>query len=254
MKFSPKLLKFIMRQAKSFEKRAARLQGKGYGYHSLREEVAQALGFLDSVKVFFDVGANCGNYAIEVLARFPTARAHLFEPAGLNLDFLQSRFSQQENVNIHRVAIRDRQEKCFLHADRPGSALASVFKRNLDHFMISFEHREEVEAKTLDQYLGLLGPDEKLDLLKLDIEGAELSALAGGKKLLSRTRVVQFEFGGCNIDSRTFFQDFWRIFKALGFKIFRISPLGPVQIADYQEWDEFFITTNYLAVNENERI
>jgi hypothetical protein len=120
--------------------------------------------------------------------------------------------------------------------------------------MISFEHREEVEAKTLDQYLGLLGPDEKLDLLKLDIEGAELSALAGGKKLLSRTRVVQFEFGGCNIDSRTFFQDFWRIFKALGFKIFRISPLGPVQIVDYQEWDEFFITTNYLAVNENESI
>ena len=62
-------------------------------------------------------------------------------------------------------------------------------------------------------------------------------------------RVIQFEFGGSNIDTRTFFQDFWYFFKDRNFSIYRITPNGILPIREYTEHDEFFSTTNYIAVN-----
>ena len=47
----------------------------------------------------------------------------------------------------------------------------------------------------------------KIDLLKLDVEGHELYLLSA-KKFISKISVIQFEFGGCNIDTRTYFRDF----------------------------------------------
>jgi hypothetical protein len=62
-------------------------------------------------------------------------------------------------------------------------------------------------------------------------------------------RALQFEFGGCNIDTRTFFQDFWYFFKSYNFDIYRVGPFGVKEIVAYSELDEFFSTTNFIAVN-----
>jgi hypothetical protein len=64
--------------------------------------------------------------------------------------------------------------------------------------------------------------------------------------------VVQFEFGGCNIDTRTYFKDFWSFFSERGFELHRVSPFGAVKIVGYREADECFTTTNYIAVNKQE--
>lgn len=57
---------------------------------------------------------------------------------------------------------------------------------------------------------------------------------------------IQFEFGGCNIDSRTFFQDFWYLLHDK-YNIFRIIPTGLYPIKEYSEMREIFLCTNYLA-------
>jgi hypothetical protein len=90
----------------------------------------------------------------------------------------------------------------------------------------------------------------KIDFLKMDIEGHELSALGGASRLLERKviRALSFEFGGCNIDSRTYFQDFWHLLRDSGFQVFRILPRGRLlRIDHYSEHLEVFTTTNYLA-------
>jgi hypothetical protein len=84
----------------------------------------------------------------------------------------------------------------------------------------------------------------------MDVEGHELDVLMGGLNTLTLAQVVQFEFGGCNIDTRTFFQDFWYLLTDAGFALYRISDSGPVRIPQYSELDECFRTTNYLAVRE----
>ena len=78
----------------------------------------------------------------------------------------------------------------------------------------------------------------------------KLTVLNSIKNNFDRFKLIQFEFGGCNIDRRTYFQDFWYLLKD-NFDIYRISPKGPILIKKYSERDEAFVMTNYLAINKN---
>lgn len=87
--------------------------------------------------------------------------------------------------------------------------------------------------------------------MKLDIEGYELQALESFGSALAVTKVIQFEFGGCNIDTKTYFQDFWYFFKEHQFDLYRITPFGLQPLNKYTEMDECFRTTDYVAVNQS---
>ena len=109
---------------------------------------------------------------------------------------------------------------------------------------------EEINTTTLDEYVSINKIGE-IDLLKIDVEGHELDVLNGAHKCLQENKIgcIQFEFGGCNIDTRTFFQDFWYLLvEKHGFLIFRITPLGTKPVKTYSELDEIFLTTNFFAV------
>jgi hypothetical protein len=90
---------------------------------------------------------------------------------------------------------------------------------------------------------------EKIHFLKLDIEGHELKALNGVKEMIGNRKIdfIQFEFGGCNIDSRTFFQDFFYLLKDNN-TWYRILKNGLFEIPEYKETCEIFITAYYLAI------
>lgn len=136
----------------------------------------------------------------------------------------------------------------MLYSDKEGSGLASLTKRRVDHFGIDFLHQENVEVTTLDKWASINGFEPQL--LKIDVEGHELDVLKGSIQTLTKLEVVQFEFGGSNIDSRTYFQDFWYFFNNLNFSIFRIAGSSLIPILGYKEQDETFRTTNYLAVRK----
>jgi hypothetical protein len=91
-----------------------------------------------------------------------------------------------------------------------------------------------------------------VDLLKMDIEGHELFALRGATRLFDagRVKALTFEFGSANVNSRTFFRDFWDMLVAYGFSISRIVPGGRLrQVPAYSESLEYFRgATNYVAV------
>jgi hypothetical protein len=79
-----------------------------------------------------------------------------------------------------------------------------------------------------------------------------MDALAGAKEKFFNHAIdiVTFEFGGCNIDTRTFFRDFWVFFQRQNMKLYRITLSGYLsQINSYKEIDEQFRTTNFIALN-----
>lgn len=235
------------------ETAASRAQGKGYGSSTIKQENKLLHQLLAAPpRLAIDIGGNVGNYTAEIRRRNPSAEIHTFEPSTKNIQILKSRFSGDSNIQIIPCAVSDSAGVFTLYSDTPGSGGSSLTQRKLDHFNIHFDVKESVNTIRFEDYWTQQLGRRSLDLVKMDIEGHELAALKGFGQAINATKVLQFEFGGCNIDTRTFFQDFWYFFKDNGFELHRISPVGLDRISAYRESDEFFITTNYIAVNRRQ--
>ena len=129
--------------------------------------------------------------------------------------------------------------------------MASFSKRRLAHFDLTFDYSEKVGVRTLDEYCAERAV-EAIDLLKMDVEGHELDVMQGGVRMLRerRIRMLTFEFGGCNINSGIFFQDYWYFIRdnSLG-DLYRLTPSGYLApVTHYNELYEQFRPTNYLLV------
>jgi FkbM family methyltransferase len=203
----------------------------------------------------FDAGANVGDYAEAVLGRCRdlACRVHCFEPGAAAYRHLCSRHGGKESVVLNKIALGREAGEATLWYDREGSGSASLTKRDLAHFGIDFGMSETVAMTTIDHYCSLHAVP-RIDLLKLDVEGHELDVLAGAETMFQRRAIdmVMFEFGGCNIDTRTFVRDFWQFFSAREMQLYRITPSGYLHRIDrYQESLEQFRTTNFLAVGRH---
>ena len=225
------------------------VQGKGSGAATTEAEAKMALNFLlgaTNKLVVLDIGANIGSYSEAIRKFAPQATVFAFEPSSIARKSLEDKFMGDRSVTVVPLALGNKNSKEILWSDTPGSLLASLTKRRLKHFGIDFSQSESVEVVTLDSWAS--STKVVPSLIKMDVEGHELDVLKGGFKTLALAKVVQFEFGGCNIDTRTFFQDFWYLLTEAGFQIHRISEGGPIRISHYSEQEESFRTTNYLAV------
>ena len=234
------------------ERSAAYLQGKGYGAVSIANEIKSVHAQLRKpARLAIDIGGNVGEYAAALRARNPTLEIHVFEPSPTNIEKLADRFRKDTNVYLNPYAVSDVSGSAVLYANQPGSTLGSLTRRRLDHFGIAFDAAESVNTIRFEEYwLERLGR-RRMDIVKIDIEGHELAALRGFGSALRETSVVQFEFGGSDIDTRCYFQDFWYFFQDQGFALHRITPLGLQHIRRYRESDEYFGATNYIAVNRD---
>lgn len=223
--------------------------GKGWGSGTVSQEVQAALSLLPPAArrspVVLDVGANVGAWTAAILAVEPDATVYSFEPSPAAFLQLSTRFAGDNRVHQINAAVGDEVGTARLWADAPGSGLGSLSKRRLDHFGVDFSHSDEVPVLTLDSWHP--GSPVQPVILKMDVEGHELAVLRGARETLKSVKVVQFEFGGCNVDSRTYFQDFFYFFQEAGFCLYRLGPKGLDRVERYSELDEVFTTTNYFA-------
>jgi len=232
------------------EEQAQRGQGKGFGAKSIRHEVRAALPFLRAKNaVVFDVGANKGLWTKEMLrvAGQQIGTLYCVEPSRHNHPVLEA--IRDPRVVLLKTAMSNTIGEETLYFDREGSGIASLAHRRLDFAGVSIEGRETVSVTTLDTVL----EERKIgyvDFAKFDIEGYEYNAFLGGEKAFARGTIgaCAFEFGGCNIDTRTYLRDFWYFLTERNYLIATINPLGrPHRMERYHERLETFTATNYIA-------
>jgi FkbM family methyltransferase len=203
----------------------------------------------------FDVGANRGQYLSLIqpcLADRPVT-VHCFEPAHETFRQLEKVATGMQNVVLNNCALGKEAGEAKLFYDRGGSGLASMTKRRLDHFDKKMNFSETINVDTIDDYC-IRADVHRIDLLKIDVEGHELQVLNGARCMLSKSAIgiVTFEFGGCNIDTHTYVQDFYYFFKDHGMSMARITPSGYLaRIDSYREVLEQFGTTNFLCIPED---
>lgn len=236
----------------ALERRITYARGKGFGARSVHQEVRLLLSALgERPRLAIDVGGNVGDYSAALRASEKELEIHVFEPSPINVAKLQTRFRADPLIRIIPSAIAESSGTATLYSNEPGSVLGSLVKRDLDHFSIEFNREESVATLRFEDYWRAELNGRRVDLVKLDVEGYEFEALKGFGEAIGSIGVIQFEFGGCNIDTRVFFRDFWQFFQMKGFEIFRIGPWGLEHIPKYRESDECFLTTNFIARNTN---
>jgi FkbM family methyltransferase len=183
-----------------------------------------------------------------MLQRVPRARVFVFEPAPSCQEHIRS--LKLPNALLIPNAVGERPGKAQLHFSSALDGSASLHARG-DSYFRGLDYKSiEVEVVTLDQVMEQHGI-EFVDFVKMDIEGHELSALQGAAQALKAGRIgaLSFEFGSGNINSRTFFRDFWNLLTAYNFKLWRVTPGGQLLLLeDYYEDCEYFRgVSNYVA-------
>lgn len=200
--------------------------------------------------VVFDIGANVGDYIGELLAHFPAANVYAFEPQPEAMTELRDRFPwvQSEGYVVGDIA----EGTATLWRDQAKSYHASVHRRS-DPAIGIFKYTLTAPCCRLDRYCQDNGI-KHIDLLKIDVEGHELSVLIGAGDLLgSGIDVVQFEFGPHATLAGYSFIDLYDCLHERGYHLYRQYPdmLESIPMYDSKVDEVTEPVRNYLAVSRH---
>ncbi|PSB57168.1 FkbM family methyltransferase [Chamaesiphon polymorphus] len=187
----------------------------------------------------FDVGANIGDYSI-ILSRLVgnSGTVHTFEPASSTFKKLEERLrkSKCSNVNAHQKATYSENIPIvFNEFPEDFSVWNSIGKPEMlnpngSGECVPIVNTEIVEGITLDYFCQNNGI-EKIDYLKIDVEGAESDTLEGAVKLLGNRAVgyIQFEISQKMLEGldRTANATF-NILRKYGYECHRITKDGSI--------------------------
>jgi FkbM family methyltransferase len=133
----------------------------------------------------FDIGANAGIFSLSALAANPQATVHAFEPTPEIAARLRTtvKINDLDRLMANEMAV----------GDSDGSAMLQRWRGAENdnegmNFISGDGTGEPVRMTTLDSYCAANGI-ERIDLLKIDIQGNEPKAFAGAKRLLAEKRI-----------------------------------------------------------------
>lgn len=198
--------------------------------------------------VFFDVGANVGEWTSYCLEQFKqeNVEGHLFELSSETYETLSSKLADQNNLILNNLGLSDKNESVSFKnygKDNGGNTIIM----NADYHKKSYE---VCHAKIImgDSYCSEK-QISRINLLKVDTEGADYSVLMGLEKGFENKKIdiVQFEYGYTHADAKTLMRDFFQFFEKHGYIVGRLSPHGVVfKIFEYAD-NDFKSGPNYIA-------
>ncbi len=245
---------FTGKVARAFEAYWCILLGKGAGTGwAMDAEISAARWAIRNPQpVIFDVGANFGEWSAKMQENFGLAQIFMFEPQPACQEIIRGK-KLPRSVLIPFAASDLAGKSLQLFTSCEDSGIASFHQRRDSYFAGHQFACVEVSTVTIDQIIEQHGLSQ-VDFVKIDVEGHELAVLHGAEKALKKgvIKALSFEFGSGNLNSRTFFHDFWDLLRPLNYRIYRILPASQLlPIEEYYEDCEYFRgVTNYIAVLE----
>lgn len=157
------------------------------------------LGLLPSgqwkaLRYVVDVGANIGQWANALLELVAPEKLIMIEPGPAMFAQLREKFGGRTNVELHNVAIGDRDGTTTLRMTRDSTGASILSPRAEMKELVggnwTVEREVECPMRTLDNLFAAL---PEVSLLKIDVQGYEKEALAGAAATLAKTRFLLIE-------------------------------------------------------------
>jgi len=199
--------------------------------------------------VLFDVGANIGKYTLMLSREFPGAKIFSFEPNENTFKILKVNIKDKAECINAGLGSEMKTGKIYTYADSVASSHASIYSDVLKVFHEAEKIVDiDFEMITVDDFCAKRGIKE-IDLLKIDTEGNEIDVLKGCRKMLSedRIKIIQFEFGECDVFSRVFLRDFYTMLP--NYRIYRLNSDSLIPLFEYKSTNEIFRFQNFVAIN-----
>lgn len=192
------------------------------------------LKYLREGMTVLDVGANVGELTL-LFSRFvgEPGSVHAFEASRAAFKRLElvCGATERRNIVLNQLALSDKSGSIRLHVYINAlSEFNSQAARPLKNYGLDFEPIgiEEMPATTIDEYCESK-KIELVDLLKIDVEGAEFQVMQGAREMLKskRIRCLSFEFGQATFDMGNSAAEIEAYLKEMNYKIRNIIKNDP---------------------------
>ncbi|HTA64220.1 MAG TPA: FkbM family methyltransferase [Xanthomonadaceae bacterium] len=157
-------------------------------------EHARVIGNLACATVV-DIGANRGQFALVARRCFPTAAIFSFEPLQRPADIFRRVFAGDTHAELFQSAIGPNSGAATIHVSQrdDSSSLLSITDKQNELFPGTAEQKTEtIKVGRLGDFLRRESI-KRPALLKLDVQGFELSALKGSEELLEEFSWIYVE-------------------------------------------------------------
>ena len=179
------------------------------------------------IDLVFDVGANVGEYAKHLRYLGYNGRIVSLEPASEPFAALAASAKDDVLWDVHQLAAGDVEGEATFNvanASVTNSFLATTDRFDDEHPGIVVTAQETVRVCRLDAFGDQVPKDAHL-WVKLDVEGFEPRAIAGGKELLARADVIEVELATERLyDNEPLFFEVAPAIYELDFQLIAVAP------------------------------
>ncbi len=182
--------------------------------------------------VMLDIGANMGVYSLISSPKIgKSGKVIAFEPDIDNYTIFKKSITanQFKNVMVYPYAVSNKNEKIYFEKNTFNSGNHQIRKEKTANFQTS------IDAVMLDDFLR---NEQKIDIIKIDIQGAEFFAFEGMKELIARfpKLIIFSEYWVKGLrDMGVNPHEYIDLLKSLNFNIYRInSKKSCIEKLDYE--------------------
>ena len=191
-----------------------------------RHEIALLNQYIKKGDVVLDIGANIGFYT-KILSELvgETGKVYAFEPDKTNFSHLKKNAGNLTNVEFINKAVSDKTGTITLYQ----SDLLNVDHKTYE--TKDYTSKTEIESVAMDDII----PKHRVDFIKIDIQGSELHALRGLKKIINHNKsiIILMEYDPQSLTGAgSKSEEFFRICDESGFTMFALFKNKPEEKID----------------------
>ena len=196
-------------------------------------------------KIVLDCGANRGEWTDALLESNNTLKAiYLIDANPILIDFLKSKYQNNPKVHVIYRGIDYRSDKMSFHVpnigDSHGTFASNMFYSTYSDSIITSSIDELLEEKNI----------QKIDFLKLDLEGFDYFALLGARRSISlgKIDIIQFEVTRSWEESGASPCAAFRFLENANYEIYLLKKDSLVKIKNIENITHFSLFSNFICI------